>query len=370
VYKVISCLVNEHDYRMVLVAGVVCLCASLTAFRLYSRMNGARGLVRGAWLLLTALVAGSGVWATHFLAMLAYEPGLKTGYSPTGTMMSLMVAVLFMAAGFFAATANRDRANQLAGGLLLGLGIAAMHYTGMSSFVTQGVVVWEAAIIGASVVLGVIGASAALIIADDARSATRQTLAGIVLTLAVCVLHFTGMGAITIVPDASVVVPDQLFSGGVMTLAVATITGLIILGGLGAVLIESTTTRSALERIRTLANAAYEGIVVVQNGIIKDANAAFCDLAGVALEDLIGKPMGHALLTFDDELGVRTDAERREGHMHPVHGGPSVPVEVFARVMDDGARFETKGLTVLAIRDLRERARPRRRSATSPSTTA
>ena len=351
--KIISCLVNEHDYRMVLVAGVVCLCASLTAFRLFSRMNGARGLVRGAWLLLTALVAGSGVWATHFLAILAYHPGVKTGYSPTGTMMSLMVAVFFMAAGFFAATAHRDIANKLAGGLLIGLGVAAMHYTGMTSFVTQGTIQWEAATIGASVVVGILGSVAALLAAGDARAFPRQVMAGVTLTAGVFALHFTAMGAITIIPDASVVVPDQL--GGVMTLAVATITGLIILGGLGAVLIESTTTRSALERIRTLANAAYEGIVVVQNGIIKDANAAFCDLAGVQLEDLLGKSVGDGLLTFDDDLGVQIDAERREGHMHPVHGGPSVPVEIFARVMDDGARSETRGLTVLAIRDLRER---------------
>ncbi|HRD29480.1 MAG TPA: EAL domain-containing protein, partial [Caulobacter sp.] len=340
---------------MVIVAGVVCLCASLTAFRLFSRMNGARGLVRGAWLLLTALVAGSGVWATHFLAMLAYDPGFKTGYSPTGTMLSLMIVVFFMAAGFFAATASRDIANKLAGGLLIGLGVGAMHFTGMSSFVTQGTIVWEAATIGASVVLGVIGATLALLAAGEARSLPRQALAGVILTLAVCALHFTAMGAITIMPDATVVVPDQLFSGGVMTLAVASITGLIILGGLGAVLIESATSRSALERIRTLANAAYEGIVVVQNGVIKDANAAFCELAGAELDVLLGTTLGQAVLTFDDALGVRTDAGRREGHMHPVNGGHPVPVEVFARVMDDGARAETRGLMVLAIRDLRER---------------
>jgi len=298
VFKVFSCLVNEHDYRMVIVAGVVCLCASLTAFRLFSRMNGARGLVRGAWLLLTALVAGSGVWATHFLAMLAYDPGFKTGYSPTGTMLSLMIVVFFMAAGFFAATASRDIANKLAGGLLIGLGVGAMHFTGMSSFVTQGTIVWEAATIGASVVLGVIGATLALLAAGEARSLPRQALAGVILTLAVCALHFTAMGAITIMPDATVVVPDQLFSGGVMTLAVASITGLIILGGLGAVLIESATSRSALERIRTLANAAYEGIVVVQNGVIKDANAAFCELAGAELDVLLGTTLGQAVLTF------------------------------------------------------------------------
>jgi len=358
VFKVISCLVNEHDYGMVVVAGLVCLCALLTAFRLYSRMNGAKGLSRGAWLLFTALVAGSGVWATHFLAMLAFEPGLKTGYSPTGTIMSLMFAVLFMGAGFFAATATRerDRANQMAGGLLLGLGIAAMHYSGMTSFVTQGHVVWESATIGASVVVGVVGCTLALMVAGEARKFHTQVLAGLVMTLAVCGLHFTGMGAMTIVPDATVLVPEQLFSGALMILAVTTITGLIVLAGLGAVLIESQTSRSALERIRTLANAAYEGIVVVQRGIIKDANAAFCDLAGADLSDLVGKPLTDGMLTFDDDAHEMVDgAERREGRMQPVDGGKAIPVEVFARLMDDGARAETLDLTVLAVRDLRER---------------
>ncbi len=356
-FKVISCLVNEHDYGMVLVAGLVCLCASLTAFRLYSRMNGARGLARGAWLLFTALVAGSGVWATHFLAMLAYTPGLKTGYSPTGTIWSLMIAVLFMGAGFFAATATRERdyVNQLAGGLLIGLGVGAMHYTGMSSFVTQGHIAWESATIGASIFVGVLGASAALFLAGDARKFSNQLVGGGILTLAVCSLHFTGMGAITVIPDSTVVVPEQMFSGGLMILAVTTITGLIVLAGLGAVLIETQTSRSALDRIRTLANAAYEGIVVVQQGTIKDANAAFCELAGAKLDDLLGKPLLDGMLTFDDAQSLHAEAQRREGRMQPVDGGKSIPVEIFARLMDDGARAETRGLTVLAIRDLRER---------------
>jgi len=342
---------------MVVVAALVCLCATLTAFRLYSRMNGATGLARGAWLLFTSLVAGSGVWATHFLGMLAYDPGLKTGYSPTGTMMSLMIAVLFMGGGFFAATAtrDRDRANQLAGGLLLGLGMAAMHYTGMSSFVTQGHIVWESAIIGSSVVLAVIGAALALIMAGDARKFSAQVMGAVILTIAVCTLHFTGMGAITIVPDSTVVVPDQMFSGGLMILAVTTITGLIVLAGLGAVLIESQTSRSALERIRTLANAAYEGIVVVQRGTIKDANAAFCELAGAKLDDLLGQQLTDGMLTYDDASELVDGAERREGRMQPLDGGKAIPVEIFARMMDDGARHETRDLIVLAVRDLRER---------------
>ncbi|MBI1405363.1 MAG: EAL domain-containing protein [Caulobacter sp.] len=337
-----------------MLAVVVCLCASLTAFRLYSRMTGAKGLVRGAWLLLTALVAGSGVWAAHFLAMLAYSPGLNTGFSSTGTIASLMVAVAFMGGGFYASIlVDDERSNQIAGGLLIGIGISAMHYTGMSAFVTEGRIVWEPAIIAASVVLGIAGATGSLILVGRGRKLWQQAAAGGVFALGVSAMHYTGMGAITIVPDATVVVPAQLMSVGVMTFAVASITGLIILGGLGAMLIESQTTRSALERIRTLANAAYEGIVVIQNGKINDANSAFCELAGAPLSELVGRPLLAGLLTFDDELQAAD--QRREAHLQPVGEAISIPVEVFSRLMDDGARVETSGLTVLAIRDLRER---------------
>lgn len=311
-------------------------------------------MVRSAWLLLTGLVAGSSVWATHFIAMVAFTPGLKTGYSPTGTLLSLMIAALFMAGGFAVASAQRTTTNDLAGGVLIGLGVASMHYTGMSAFVTQGQLVWEHATVGLSTLLGVAGATAALILAGSARTIRRQAIGGGLLCLGIVSLHFTGMSAITIVPDMAVSVPEQLLSGGILTLAVGSITSMIILGGLGAVAIESQTSRSALERIRRLANAAYEGLVVVQSGRINDANAAFCELAGAPLSDLVGRPLFGEILTFDEASPNREDV-RREGFLQPVAGGREIPVEVFSRLMDDGARVETSGLTVLAVRDLRER---------------
>ena len=311
-------------------------------------------MVRSAWLLLTGLVAGSSVWATHFIAMVAFTPGLKTGYSPTGTLLSLMIAALFMAGGFAVASAQRTTTNDLAGGVLIGLGVASMHYTGMSAFVTQGQLVWEHATVGLSTLLGVAGATTALILAGSARTIRRQAIGGGLLCLGIVSLHFTGMSAITIVPDMAVSVPEQLLSGGILTLAVGSITSMIILGGLGAVAIESQTSRSALERIRRLANAAYEGLVVVQSGRINDANAAFCELAGASLSDLVGRPLFGEILTFDEASPNREDV-RREGFLQPVAGGREIPVEVFSRLMDDGARVETSGLTVLAVRDLRER---------------
>jgi len=354
VFKFLTCLTTQHDLRLVLVAGLVCFAGCFTTFRLYSRMRGARGVVRAAWLLLTGLVAGSSVWATHFIAMVAYTPGLKTGYSPTGTLLSLMIATLFMASGFAVASAQRSTTNDFAGGVLLGLGVAAMHYTGMTAFVTQGQLIWEHATVGLSAILGVAGATAALVMAGAARTMKRQLMGGGLLCLGIVALHFTGMSAITIIPDASIMVPDQLLSGGMLTLAVVSITSMIILGGLGAVAIESQTSRSALERIRRLANAAYEGLVVVQSGLINDANAAFCELVGADLSELVGRPLLGSILSLDDTAPDR-EGVRREGKIQPLAGGREIPVEVFSRLMDDGARMETSGLTVLAVRDLRER---------------
>jgi PAS domain S-box-containing protein len=129
-----------------------------------------------------------------------------------------------------------------------------------------------------------------------------------------------------------------------------------ILGGLGvAVAIEQHLTASALGRLHPrLANAAYEGLVVVQSGHINDANAAFCELVGAELPELVGRPLLGAILTFD-EANASRDGVRREGKIQPLAGGREIPVEVYSRLMDDGARIETSGLTVLAIRDLRER---------------
>ncbi|MDB5457595.1 MAG: hypothetical protein JWP92_3180 [Caulobacter sp.] len=352
-FKVLSCLATQHDPRLVAVAAAVCFAACFTAFRLYSRMRGARGHVRAAWLLLAGLVAGSGVWATHFIAMVAFDPGLKTAYNPAGALISLLIAVVFTGSGFAVASAERSRTNEVAGGLLLGTGVAAMHYVGMSAFVTQGHVIWEQATVGASVALGVVGSIVALTVAGRARTMGRQALGGGLLALGVCALHFTGMGAITIQPDLTVPVPEQMLSAGLLTLAAVSLAGLIMLGGLGAVAIESQTSRSALERIRRLADAAYEGIVVVQDGRINDANAAFCGLAGATLPDLLGHTLIGPMLTFDD-VGQGEDG-RREGRLQPVDGCRDIPVEVFSRLMDDGARLETSGLTVLAVRDLRER---------------
>lgn len=86
---VYTCLVERHDLRLAVLVGLICLLASWTTLSLARRGMGVAGRVRSsAWLAAAALVAGCGVWATHFIAALAYDAGLPVGYDPALTLLS------------------------------------------------------------------------------------------------------------------------------------------------------------------------------------------------------------------------------------------------------------------------------------------
>ena len=98
-FAVLTCIFVQHDLRLVAVAAAICSIACCSAFAFHARGLKASGVMRWAWLGLSAVVAGSGVWATHFVAILAYQPTLKIGYDLAGTVLSLVVAVLGMGCG-------------------------------------------------------------------------------------------------------------------------------------------------------------------------------------------------------------------------------------------------------------------------------
>jgi diguanylate cyclase (GGDEF)-like protein/PAS domain S-box-containing protein len=347
-------LLQQHDFKLVVLAAIVCECGAVTAFRLYARLRGSKGIVRAAWTLLTGIVAGAGVWATHFLLIMAYDPGLRIGYWPGSTLASLIIAIMAMCGGFMLATSpKRSNSTEIAGGVLIGFGLGAMHYVGLTGMAVQGHMVWNPAIAGLSVAFAVIGSIVALYAVGSGARVYQQLLGALLITIAVVGLHFSGMAALTIRPDYNIPAPPELLSPVMISFGVSAIAAVMILGGLGAALIEASTTNSALDRMRRLANAAFEGIVVLRDGVITDCNQAFAELAGSTVESMRGQMMDDLLVLDGDEDLV--EDERREGYLKPVDGGREAPVEIFARLMDDGARRDTSGLVVLALRDLRER---------------
>jgi NO-binding membrane sensor protein with MHYT domain len=141
---VYNCIMTAHDLRLVGLAAVICTLASFTAISLLHHVRRSSGYMRLLWLAVSATATGSGIWATHFIAMLAFEPGLPTAYNIVLTALSLVAAICLTGTGLAVAVMGNWRGGAWLGGAMVGGGIAAMHYTGMAALEVQGRIEWDA----------------------------------------------------------------------------------------------------------------------------------------------------------------------------------------------------------------------------------
>ncbi|MGH6909577.1 MAG: MHYT domain-containing protein, partial [Phenylobacterium sp.] len=160
-FAVLTCIFVQHDLRLVAVAAVICALACSTAFGFQIRALRASGVLRWAWVGLAGLVAGSGVWATHFMAMLAYQPELRIGYELAGTAVSFAAAVIGMTAGFASPAWRQNRSTDLIGGTVTGASVAVLHYVGIAAIRTQAEMQWDLRFVAASLLIGALGGMAA-----------------------------------------------------------------------------------------------------------------------------------------------------------------------------------------------------------------
>src|SRR5580704_13904144 len=123
-FRVLNCLTTQHDWRLVVLAGVVCFLASLTAITLFNRARSTIGRVRATWIVAAGAATGCGIWATHFLAMLAYQPGIPVAYDINLTILSLVAAATITMAGLAVAVLFPTRWGALIGGGVIGAGVA------------------------------------------------------------------------------------------------------------------------------------------------------------------------------------------------------------------------------------------------------
>jgi diguanylate cyclase (GGDEF)-like protein/PAS domain S-box-containing protein len=228
-YRVLNCLVTEHDWRLVVLAGAICWLASMAAISLFHRARASRGQMRAIWLGLDALVGGCGIWATHFIAMLAYDPGAGAGYSIPVTLLSLVFAIAIVALGLSIALLSARRSVVAIGGVVIGAGVAAMHYTGMAALELPAFIVWSSGIVVASIVFGSLFAALALLVAARRDDPVHMLSATGLLTVAIVSHHFTAMGAVTLVPDPALGSDVLSISPGALSFLTA-VAALAILG--------------------------------------------------------------------------------------------------------------------------------------------
>ncbi|MFF1449082.1 MHYT domain-containing protein [Streptomyces sp. NPDC058274] len=178
---------------------MACIGAAL-GLRCTVRALGATGRSRRNWLLTAASAIGTGIWTMHFVAMLGFRvSGTEIRYNVPLTILSLLVAMVVVGAGVFAVGYGRERGRALfLGGLTTGVGVASMHYLGMAALRLHGTVHYDPMLVGLSVVIAVVAATAALWAALNIKSPVAVAVASLVMGGAVSSMHYTGMIAVSV----------------------------------------------------------------------------------------------------------------------------------------------------------------------------
>ncbi|MGE0740205.1 MAG: ATP-binding protein [Hyphomonadaceae bacterium] len=208
--RVIACVTQEHNLWLLLLAALICAVTSTSAFLMLSRSGARESAVARIWAIAAGIVAGLGVWATHFVAMTAYDVGVPLSFELGSLFGSLVISLAMQTGAFWLAHYfARPHAWGLAGALS-GVGVIAMHYVGTAGIEAAALMLWDEGLVVASVVMSVVFAAAAFITFHMTAGKWRALAAGGVMVVAICALHFTAMSAVTLVPFAGGVDADGL----------------------------------------------------------------------------------------------------------------------------------------------------------------
>ena len=192
---------NTIAYEPFLVAlsYVISVFGSYVALQLAIAIPQARtwGAVVGSCLGAATAVGGGAIWSMHFIGMNAADLGIPVAYDPVLTIASLVVAILAPAVGLFiVGRSDGGMLNLPLGGVLTGLGVTLMHYTGMAAMIMPARISYDPMLFVASIVIAIVASTVALWLAFNLRGNLQRFGSAFVMGIAVCGMHYTGMYAL------------------------------------------------------------------------------------------------------------------------------------------------------------------------------
>jgi PAS domain S-box-containing protein len=185
---------GTHDSYLVALSILVASFASYTALDLGGRLGTAQGLARRAWLVAAAIAMGGGIWAMHFVAMLAFVMPIPVSYDIDLTVLSLVVAIAVTGVGFHVISRHSEAPLRLVlSGAFMGFGIVAMHYTGMAAMRGHADLAYDRLYVALSVLIAIGASTAALWLAFRTTDLRHKLIAAVVMGLAISGMHYTAM---------------------------------------------------------------------------------------------------------------------------------------------------------------------------------
>jgi PAS domain S-box-containing protein len=228
----VSPLLGTYDYRLVTLSFLIAIATSYTFLELAGRVTANRGGARLAWLGGGAFSMGSGIWCMHYTGMLAFHLPIPVFYHVPTVAISLLAAILAsLIALYVVSRAPMKPHHVVAGSILMGGGIATMHYRGMAAMRMAAMHHYQTGLLLLSILLATVISFVGLLLIyisrDEKRSWIQKSLIAVVMGLAIPVMHYTGMAAVSFMPTG--IAPDLSYSINISGLAVFSILVLMLL---------------------------------------------------------------------------------------------------------------------------------------------
>lgn len=291
--RVIGCIVQLHDLRLVTLAACICVLASGTTANLLYLVQNNRARIRWSGLLTTSIVFGCGIWALHFVAMLAYMPGVPVAYDVATTLASIAVAVIGTFAALLAWTyCPAETGGFVIAGSLLGLTISAMHFCGVLAMRVPGTLRFDNRGVLASIGVSILFATIAFARAGKLELTWRRVEITAWLALSVSGLHFTAMAALSIQLGTAPIGSGSVFGSDALGVTIGIVSFAILMVSLFATILEQSLSRRGileLQRMRLLSNISREALIIHRNRLILQVNAAGERMFGALENSLVGR---------------------------------------------------------------------------------
>jgi two-component system cell cycle sensor histidine kinase/response regulator CckA len=309
-------MASSYDYRLVALSVAIAICASYVALDLAGRVTAASGRARAIWLIGGATAMGLGIWSMHYIGMLAFSVPVPVLYDWPTVSLSLMAAIVASAVALY--VISRERMSlwrAVTGSVVMGAGIATMHYTGMAAMRLAGMCYYDYPRVALSIGLAIVISLAALWLAFFAREerkgvAMRKIASAVVMGAAIPVMHYTGMAAAHFM--AASAAPDLSRAVSVSTLGMAGITVVTIMI-LGLAVLSSIVDRhysaqtleleSAEQRYRLWFERSLAGVIrTTLDGKILDCNDACAKILGYSSrKELLASPVTNRCVRPEDQ---------------------------------------------------------------------
>ena len=221
-------LTGHYDHRLVALSIAMAILAAYAAVDLSGRMTVAHGRSRLAWLCGGAFALGIGIWSMHYIGMEAFRLPVRVAYDWPTVLLSMVAAILSSAVALFVVTQARlTTPAAWVGSVLMGGGIASMHYLGMYAMRLPAMCIYSRGIVSLSIFLGVaisyIAIRLTFAVRDEGSQwGWRKSRNALLMGLAIPAVHYVGMAAVTFVP-ASLKNSDPAHTVDISGLALAAI---------------------------------------------------------------------------------------------------------------------------------------------------